>query len=53
MADADPATKPKAATNKPIPAFSLGAKVLHAALKDVLGVISSRNTIPILSHVLI
>lgn len=40
-------------TEAPVPAIKVGAKAFHAALKDVLGAIEARSTLPILSHVLI
>jgi DNA polymerase III subunit beta len=50
------ATKPKPEAETPAqdarkPATRVRAGALHAALKDVLGVVQAKNTIPILSHV--
>ncbi len=42
---------PPGAVDPRKPAVRVKAGSLHAAIKDVLGIVESRNTIPILSHV--
>ncbi|WP_242095434.1 DNA polymerase III subunit beta [Sphingomonas sp. CROZ-RG-20F-R02-07] len=46
-------TKKKAEPGEPARSFEIDAPLLRAALKDVSGVVEARNTIPVLSNVLL